>query len=73
MSSTLQQEKTKMDAKVLANDASNHASIAGDKIGAGLHKAGVALGISERTPGEKAGHAIEKVTDVVTGHRKTVD
>ena len=39
--------------KSVGNDVSNHASIAGDKIGAGRHKAGVALGVSERTPGEK--------------------
>ena len=73
MSSTLQQEKTKHDAKAVGNDVSNHAAIAGDKIAAGAHKVGVALGVSEPTTGEKVGHAVEKVTDVISGNRKTVD
>jgi hypothetical protein len=72
MSSTLQTEKTKADAKSLANDAGTHASHAADSIKTGAHKVGVALGVSEKTPGEKIGKGIEKGVDVMTGDRNHV-
>ena len=72
MSSTLQSEKTKMDANMLGRDLKNHAEIAKEKVGIGAHKAGVAAGVSEPTVGEKIGHGIEKTVDVLTGNRKVV-
>lgn len=46
---SIQKEKTKMDAKALGNDISNHAEIAKDKAEYKAHKAGVAMGVSEPT------------------------
>ena len=72
MSSTLQNEKTKMDANALGRDIKSSANIAAEKVGIGAHKAGVAMGVSEPTVGEKIGKGIEKVVDVASGNRKVV-
>ena len=69
MSSTLQTEKTKYDAKALGNDMGAHASNAAQKVKDGVHKAGVALGVSEPTVGEKIGDATEKTVDTLAGNR----
>jgi len=60
----------KEDSKSLGKDMKEHAAIAADRVREGAHKAGVALGVSERTPGEKLGHGIQKTTDTMTGHRR---
>jgi len=80
MSSSLQTEKTKHDAKSLANDVANHAENAADrasykaeraatKVSDSAHKAGVAMGISQPTTGEKIGNTLSKGIDKITGER----
>jgi len=80
MSSTLQTEKTKMDARALGSDVKQHAANAANRAGDAAsrgaekvadtaHKAGVAVGISEPTTGEKIGDAVSRGVDAVTGKR----